>query len=254
MRTRRRWGRSAILGTIGGLAVASAAAAGGLVPEDVGPAVDEGSVVIAAPDGTPLASGGSATPYTLVLPEGSTCPGDSANDDWRVQTFLIPASHDPGQVEYGVIGPEGTQFPLFAFDTKPYAHQLLPVNAGPGMEARIPLLPELTFTIFPPDAVAPGRYRIGVACTYFRQTARYWDAEIEIVADPDDEPAQFTWTAVDAPADAIAAQTLEPESRRWPYIAGAAALAIALGGGWWMVRRRSQNPPSSTSSRAGALR
>ncbi|MEZ5250274.1 MAG: hypothetical protein R2713_14015 [Ilumatobacteraceae bacterium] len=163
MRTRRRWGRSAILGTIGGLAVASAAAAGGLVPEDVGPAVDEGSVVIAAPDGTPLASGGSATPYTLVLPEGSTCPGDSANDDWRVQTFLIPASHDPGQVEYGVIGPEGTQFPLFAFDTKPYAHQLLPVNAGPGMEARIPLLPELTFTIFPPDAVAPGRYRIGVA-------------------------------------------------------------------------------------------
>jgi hypothetical protein len=228
-----------------GIGLASASATPG--PRDVGPAVDEGSVVITTPDGTPLSGGGSATPFTLQLPENATCPGDSANDDWRVQGFMIPTADDPGTIAYGVIGPEGTQFALFAFDTRPFAHQLLPVNAGAGQQARIATLPELTFTIFPPGAVPAGPYKVGIACTYFRSTAKYWDAEIVVTDSAADEPSQFVWTVVDAPADAVSGADLESDSgpTRAILIGSVALLtAAAAGAAFWFRRNRHSTPPS----------
>lgn len=211
-------------------------------PPDVGPAADAGDVVITSPDGTPLANGGSITPFTLQIPEGSTCPGDSANDDWRVQSFMIPVDDDPGEIEYGFSGPEGTQFPLFAADTRPYAHQLLPVNAGAGQPARIPDLPAMTFTIFPAGAIAMGTYRVGIACTYFRATATYWDAQIVLTESADDIPSQFVWSVVDAPADAVDASSLDEGSNRTVWILTAVAGAVAVGVVVLWARRRRPSP------------
>ena len=45
------------------------------------------------------------------------------------------------------------------------------------------------------------RSGIGIACTRFNETVRYWDADIVLEDTPDDEPAQLTWEAVDVPAD-----------------------------------------------------
>src|SRR5262245_29250980 len=49
--------------------------------------VDAGAVSVVAADDPSrvLTEGGSADAFTLRLPEDAVCPGDSANDDWRVQ-------------------------------------------------------------------------------------------------------------------------------------------------------------------------
>ena len=200
--------RRIALGLIGGLLIAAAApvtvwASSGTpaetVPETVppptlaDPPADAGSVEIITPQGEPLTSGGSTTLYSLDLPEGAACPGDSASGNWLVQGFLIPVQDDPGAIKYGVVGPEGTQFPLFAFDTRPYAHQTTQVSSSPDDPGIIPALPGLTFSVFEPGYVPAGTYKIGVACTFFRQTAYYWDTEIVIESNPDDSPAQLTW-------------------------------------------------------------
>lgn len=240
--------RSAALSVPLALALVMIGASGASgAPPEVGPPVDEGSVIVTTPDGTPLSGGGSATPFTVVLPEGATCPGDSASDDWRVQTFMIPVGDDPGSIEYGFAGPEGTQFPLFAADTRPYAHQLLPVNAGPGLPARIPAVPPLTFTIFPADAIALGEYRIGVACTFFRLTAKYWDTEIVLTASADDTPSQFVWTVVDAPAGAVQGSTSGEDSGTSTLfiVAVGAAVVATAAAGIFLIRRRHSALPSA---------
>jgi hypothetical protein len=195
------------------------------VPQLEGEPVDEGSVVVVTPDGVPMDNGGSATPFSLLLPEGAACPGDSASKNWYVQSFLIPVDDDPGTIEYGVIGPEGDQFPLYAFDTRPYAHQLTRVSSSPDDPGVIPLLPELTFSVFPPEYIPAGEYRIGIACTFFRQTARYWDTEIVIARDPTDEPAQITWRL-----PAAEPYVAPSESRPWLVVVligvGLAALGV----------------------------
>ncbi len=210
-----------------------------------GSPVDEGAVVVTDPNGRPISGGSSSTLYSLDLPDGAACPGDSAAQNWYVQGFLIPSGDDPGAIEYGVIGPEGSQFPLFAFDTKPYAHQLTQVSATVGGPGIIPTLPALTFGVFAPGDIAPGTYRIGVACTFFRQTARYWDAEIVIESDPADQPAGLRFTVSDAPDGALRLG----DERRWSIWF---AIAAVLGSGALLVtvvgsRRNRRGAPRQTS-------
>jgi hypothetical protein len=151
-----------------------------------------------------------------------------------VQSFLIPVGDDPGAIEYGVAGPEGTQFPLFAFDTKPFSHQPTRVSSSPDDPGVIPTLPGMTFAVFEPGYIPPGTYRIGVACTFFRQTFQYWDTEIVIEADAADEPAQLTWRAPGA-------SPFEPPSdgstRRLLILAGIAAALSAAAVLLWQSRR-----------------
>ena len=55
------------------------------VPTLADPPVDAGAVEIITPQGEPLESGGSSTLYSLKLPEGASCPGDTASGNWLVQ-------------------------------------------------------------------------------------------------------------------------------------------------------------------------
>jgi hypothetical protein len=212
-----------------------------------GEPVDEGSVVVTDPNGQPLAGGSGVALYSLDLPDGAACPGDSASKDWRVQGFMIPAGDDPGTIRYGVIGPEGTQFPLYAFDTRPYAHQLTQVSATPDAPGIIPRLPALTFGVFAPGDIPAGTYRIGVACTYFRQTARYWDTQIIIEDDPSESTTGIRFRVPDAPDGAVTAAAGGGLSR-WFILAGvlgAAAVAVAL---WGARRARPKSEPLPTSN------
>jgi hypothetical protein len=212
------------------------------VPTLADPPADAGSVEIITPQGEPLTSGGSTTLYSLKLPDGAACPGDTASGNWLIQSFLIPFQDDAGAIKYGVAGPEGTQFALYSFDTKPYAHQPTQVSASPDDPGVIPLLPGLTFAVFEPGYVPPGTYKIGVACTFFRQTALYWDTEIVIEANPDDEPSQLTWRVPSAEPF----QPSDGSSRNWFLIAGIAAALIAAAVLLWQSRSGSQRTPSDT--------
>jgi hypothetical protein len=144
-----------------------------------------------------------------------------------------------------VIGPEGTQFPLYAFDTRPYAHQLTQVSATPDAPGIIPRLPALTFGVFAPGDIPAGTYRIGVACTYFRQTARYWDTQIIIEDDPSEPTTGIRFRVPDAPDSAVFAESSKGGSR-WFILAGvlgACAIAVVV----WGARRPRHELPTSAS-------
>ena len=238
----------AVAALCAGLLIGSSVAASSSVPPipGGGQAVDEGSVVVTDPNGAPLAGGNGATLYSLDLPEGASCPGDSASQNWFVQGFMIPAGDDPGAIRYGVIGPEGSQFPLYAFDSRPYAHQVTRVSATPDGPGIIPDLPALTFGVFAPGAIPPGAYRIGVACTYYRQTARYWDTEISIEADPSDAVTGIRFRVPEAPEGAVIAGTGGGVSP-WFVLAGALGIA-AVAALFWSARRARPTSPHPTST------
>jgi hypothetical protein len=198
-----------------------------------------------------LPKGGSAREFSLEPPSGAECPGDSMHDSWRVQTFIVPATDDPGALAYGVIGPTGThQYAVYDKFTAPVTDVLTVANAGAGLTARIDMLPPMSFAVFPPGELPDGRYRIGVACTFFGKTANFWDTEIVISASASDQPAHFVWSVPSVPDTSSASSH---GSSGW-LIAGVGLLAaLSLGGlAWYRNSRRmrrtrttpiKQNPP-----------
>jgi hypothetical protein len=78
------------------LCLATLAGVGG-----VAGAVTPGAEVIVHPGTTkPLASGGSRTPYGVVLPPGAACPGDTAHDGYLVYSYLVPGTASPTDVNF----------------------------------------------------------------------------------------------------------------------------------------------------------
>ena len=206
---------------------------------------DKGDVVIVDGSGQPLTGAGSATIFSLRLPAGAACPGDSMHDQWRVQSFLVPTTVDIGTLEYNVIGPEGdAQFALYTTADRPFTDQNLLPNAESGAPGIIAGLPTFYFAKFPVGILPAGTYRAGIACTLFRETAIYWDTELVVTTSPDDEPAQFVWSLAGTPPNLDPSS--EESSSSWMLvIALGAAVAAACGGVvWWNQKRVATIAPS----------
>lgn len=205
------------------------------------------AVVINGLDGTAsLTSGGSATSYSLRLPDGAACPGDSANENYRVQSFIVPATDDPATLTYESQKPAGEgRWALYDVNTTPFAQVLTEVATVPGEPGRITPLPQLSFAVFDPGMFPDGRYRIGVACTEWSETKRYWDTEIDIVADPADAPAQLRW--------AVVGTTSPDGSAGTSLLVGLTVVGVAVAVAVVVLRRRF-SPVSSTSSTSSADR
>ncbi len=156
------------------------------------------AVVVALPDSDQaLGEGGSGTLFSLKLPDGASCPGDSANDGYRIQGFMVPATDDPGTLRYKSIQPEGEgRWGLFDEYTTSYAQVLTAKQDAPGGPGRIVNIPRFTFAVFPPGMLKPGNYRIGIACTLLNETVRYWDAELMVSRDSRDQPSELRWSVV----------------------------------------------------------
>jgi hypothetical protein len=226
----------ATVGLTGTTSLAGVAAAQGQRAGDV--------VVIDGTNGSELlTSGGGATPFSLRLPEAAACPGDSANDNYRVQTFIVPVADDPATLTYESQKPAGDgRWALYDVNTSPYAQVLTEVASAPGQPGRITPLSQLSFAVFPTGTFPDGRYRIGVACTQWSETVRYWDTEIDIVADPGadpaDDPAQLRWAVVGAPAPSGVAGL--------PLLVGVTVVAV-LGAVVVLALRRRMTPASPSS-------
>ncbi len=170
-----------------------------------------GDVVVVDESGAVATAGGSATAFGLRLPSGASCPGDSADDDYRVEAFLVPEGTDVGSVVYGELAPqvEGGSS-LWDTNTNVFDGELTS-DAPPGEPGLIVNLPNFSFAVLYPGELAAGDYRIGIACSLFNETQRYWDTSFVVTADPADQPAAFRWTAEPAPdADRILASSSSP--------------------------------------------
>lgn len=198
------------------------------------------AVVIDGLDGSrALGSGGSATSFSLELAGDASCPGDSANDNYRVQSFIVPAADDPGALTFESQKPAGDgRWALYDVNTTPFSQVLTDVGDGPGEPGRVPALPQLSFAVFDPGTFPAGSYRIGVACTLWSETTRYWDAVIEISDDPSDEPAQIRWVAAgqSAPSDGAGSATAALVG---VSVVGVAAAVVVVA----IVRRRFPSVP-----------
>lgn len=179
--------------------VVALALAGALLcaaPAFAAPGNDAGDVVVARGDGStePLREGGSTTQFTLRLPEGASCPGDSANDGFRVQSFLVPAAADPAMLRYKSTKPDGPgHYALYDVFTRPYVQGFTAEADGPGQPGLIVNLPTFSYAVFPPGELAEGPYRIGIACTLMNETIRFWDTRVTLMRAPDDAPAEIRW-------------------------------------------------------------
>ncbi len=232
-RRARRWPALAAIFIIVSWAMAPAASA---LPE--GSPSDEGDVVIVDGSGRPLTGAGSATIFSLGLPAGAACPGDSMHDQWRVQSFLVPSTVDIGTLAYNVIGPEGdAQFALYTTADRPFTDQNLLPNSEAGAPGIIAGLPPFYFAKFPVGILPAGTYRAGIACTLFRETATYWDTELVVTTSPDDEPAQFVWSLVGSPPDLTPSTDEGSDSRMLLIVLGGSIVAV-FGGFVWRIRNR----------------
>lgn len=185
-----------------------------------------GDAVVVSTTGThdPIAGGGSTTTFTIRLPEGAACPGDSEEAQYRVQSFLIPASADPGAVVYKGQRPqlEGA-WALYRTDTTTYMNAPTNKAARAGGEGEIINIPNVSFKVFSPGMIKAGRYHLGIACSRFAETKRYWSTDVDVTADPGDKPAGIAWKVLDPPASGTGAGGSLPVL---PFAVGLGAVAV----------------------------
>lgn len=216
------------------------------VRADVADDAGDAMVVAGAGSTQHMTEGGSATEFSLRLPEDASCPGDSANDNYRVQSFVVPTSIGPEGVEYDGLGPKPNAYgdwatfrqPLYdtataAFDTAQTAD-----NPGPGRPGKIVNLPMFTFDVYRPGELPAGRYHVGIACTLFNRPVRYWDTELVVVDSPADQPARITWMVAAGAGGGTSSGSGDPSRSG---LAAVGALSAALLASRVYVRRR--RPP-----------
>lgn len=213
--------------------------------------VEPREAVVIARGGDQLDAGGSSTEFSLRLPEGAECPGDSAFEGWRVNSYMVPAAVNVTTLAYDGSGPtpmglqeHGTfRQPLYDIETSSYVSALTAAVQERGEPGPIVDIPMFTFGVFSPGDVPAGRYHLGIACTLLNEVGLVWDAEIEIAEAADDEPAQFRWRVVGAESGGSGSGA--------PTALAVAAAAIAfLSIHTWTRRRRVPRP--SSHSRQGA--
>lgn len=144
--------------------------------------------------------GGSATSFSISLPNGASCPGDSRDGGYRVQSFMVPGSFDPATLVYKSIGPQGQNlYPLFDVYTQSFDQRQTANADTPGGPGRIVNIPTFDYKVIPPGTVNSGVYHIGIACTLINRTVRFWSTDIVITLSAADRPAGFTWRVANPP-------------------------------------------------------
>jgi len=205
---------------------------------------DAGDVVVVDPVNVnrALADGDSTSAFTFRLPEGASCPGDSANDDWRVSTFLVPADTNLDTLMYQALRPDGEAYrSLRHLDGDIYVMEMTNPNPGPGQPGLINQIPALTMAWYETGTLAPGPYEMGIACTdAVGAVERYWDTDVELTVALDVEPGGLRWSVVEN-ADVAVEEPSSNGSAIWGFI----LVAIAAIGGFIVVRRRRSLTPQN---------
>lgn len=206
-----------------------------------------GDLGIVSPDGDAIDGGGSAVEFDVRLSGAAECPGDSANDDFRVYSYMVPAAVASEDIVWDGLGasPRTSEsydvfrMPLFDTFTNEYAPGPTSDREAPGEPGVITSIPTFSFGVYRQSEMPLGDYRIGIACTRLNELYRYWDTEISITA-AEDDPNGFEWQVVGANAAA------EEDGGGAPLVPIVVALVVV---GLVVVlvalRRRSPGAPTS---------
>ena len=199
-------------------------------------------------------SGTSATAFTLNLPTGAACTGDSANDGYQVTSYMVRGTVNPANLQFDPItGPNpldtGANFsqPLSevgsgsSFTARQTANADTP--GGPGLIIGIP---QFDLSLFTPGQIPAGAYNVGIACVLGAPDAdqlhEFWNTKITVTTNPSGGPAQISYVqgaVPDAPslssplgvASGALTATFTPGATSVPATTGYTASATPQGGG-----------------------
>jgi len=179
--------------------------------------VAAGVALVIVPDdgrldgGQQLDAGGEDTEFSLRLPDGAACPGDSKDGNFRVTSYVVSASKDPAMLEFDTEGPQPQQFgppqesfamPLLDVFGSPYIVAMTADADPPGGPGPIINLPAFNFAAYDPagtgSEIPAGDYNVGIACFVPEQgrpalLQSYWNVEMTVTQSADD-PAVMGWT------------------------------------------------------------
>lgn len=169
--------------------------------------------------GRSIDGGAADTAFSLQLPAGAACSGDSTSGGYRVQSFMVSDSVDPSTLTFGANGPQpptvgdGLRQPLYGLSTKSFVNAATNLADEPGGEGAIINIPDFHFGVFRPGELPPGRYHVGIACTKgpasAEQLDRYWVTALEVSgAAAGAAPAGLTWRNA-----ALASGAATPDAR-----------------------------------------
>jgi hypothetical protein len=171
----------------------------------------------AADGGQPLAKGSATTAFSLELPTGAACTGDSTNGGYRVQSFMVPEGIDPAGLTFGPLGPLpkglGADFrqPLYAVSSTPFSNAPTNLADEPGGPGTIINVPSFDLSVFSADDLEVGAYSIGIACTKGppspTQLDKYWTTRLDLspASRPGEAPSWTTPASAPRPTPATSA-------------------------------------------------
>lgn len=206
--------------------------------------VERRAMLVVDADGQVLEGGRGDTPFSVALAGPDECPGDSARDQYRIDSYMVPVDLDPAEIPFTGTGPMPPAFrayddfrmPLYKLDSNPYAAELTAQATEPKGPGAIPPLGAFSFSFYVPtpgmDADYPGglpsgEYRIGLACTYAGRITNLWETTIEVVARPDEESVAVSWKVTGSqPADLETPS--EQSALRPAYLLVAFSIAMAV--------------------------
>jgi hypothetical protein len=156
-----------------------------------------------------LASGGSATTFTVQLPANAACSGDTATDGYHVYSYLVPEGVNVTTLIFNGSAPPSQSFG-FVSDIGTYYG---PVNTAPTTGEIIgipdfewaPLVTDdgLTVSTLTTSGTTPGTWEAGLLCADSNATATTpvgavtdnWNTQVTFTANGSD-PNGFVWSAV----------------------------------------------------------
>lgn len=193
-----------------------------------------GTATITDPSLNPLSSGGSTTNFSVSLPANAACSGDTQNDGYHVESYLVPQgttvtsitfSNHPS-TGYGFADNTGKYYG--SQNTAPTTGQIvgIPTNFEWGSWVSADGVPLATFLY----NGTSGIWEAGIACANSSGTLTdYWNTEVTFTASQSD-PNGFTWAAVPGVPGSTPEESLA-------VVLPVGAVAV-LGGGLAYSRRR----------------
>ncbi len=203
-------------------------------------AATAGAEVIVHPGTTkPLTSGGSRTPYAVVLPPGAACPGDSAHDGYLVYSYLVPADASPTDVSFK----RGVPSRWYGYIASGAYFGAINTAQSTGQVVSLPydfvwsrLTPEDLF----PTGAHTATWNGGIACADTHGVVtNYWNSRIVFTADASD-PGGFTWKVID--------QGAVPTSHPVGLWIGVGLLVVAAGAAAYALSLRRRRPTGASGA------